>query len=202
MSFSPKTYQGRAIHCLPFVALLLLGACSVQTRVIAPLNHYDMSVPRDIRTVANRYKPDFVLHKLEDEEVDPSITEAAQKKLYEAEFEYAISTLYVGNLQSEHGQRQMFDLIRYATDMFSEDVIYEQLGSRSEPLADFVIDYQINAALSQSKQKVAEKLENEKQAQLAGQRAEFDSLVERFEKTIDNYDKKIAEYEALLNASR
>lgn len=182
----------KTIPATRYVLLLsLVGvtACDVQTTVVTPKDHYDIAIPRDIKTLAGKYKTDFVENRFEDEEVDESLSEAEQKEQLGIRFEHAINALYVGNIRNEHDLHKVLDLVEYSTQLFQENEFSDQLTARSPALANFMIDYQINTALSEPKNSMLDDQVAEQGEILAEQQSAYMNLKYKYERLKRNEEK-------------
>lgn len=135
-------------HWMVVLSGFFVSGCQIQTQVIKPKTHYDISLPLSIQHIADKYKNDFYENKLEDEEIIADESDnIRQTRLYH-EYEEAINSLYLGNVLNQADFKKILDLIKYATNMFDAKELNQLLEDRSGALSDFVIDYQINAALN------------------------------------------------------
>lgn len=180
--------QGTGARCKQAVAYALmccllgaLSACDVQTTVVVPENHYDISLSKHTIATANKHKTDFIEKKLEDEEVDESLSEAAQKARLGVRYEQAINALYVGNVRHEADFHKVLDLVEYATKLFQENEFSNQLEARSPALANFMIDYQINAALTSPDNQMRDDQIHEQGQILAEQQSAYMTLKSRYD---------------------
>lgn len=180
---------------------LLLSGCDIETKVVKPPSFYDISLSAEIKNKADQYKPIFVENKLEDEEVDGELTEEEQTKLLEKRFEKSINALYVSNVHEESSLHLVLDLVEFSTDLFKEHEFSEQLAKRSSALSDFMIDYQINLALSSKENQVWDQQMEQQGEIMAEQQSEHEILKSRYaslKRTEERLRDKLAEAESKL----
>lgn len=167
-------------YALPLLLACTVSACEIQTTVVKPDNFYDVSLSADIRNKANKYKAGFVENKLEDEEVDGQLTEEEQKAQLARRFEQSVNALYVGNVHAEDNLHRVLDLVEFSTDMFKENAFSDQLAKRSIALSDFMIDYQINAALSSKENQMWDTQIEQQGEAMAEQQSAYVTLQSRY----------------------
>lgn len=155
---------------------------TVSATAPAEQSNYSFHLPLDVLQIAEEYKPIYVEKKLEDEEIDDSINITQHKKQLALEYEEAINTLYAGDVKNPNSLQQLLSLIKYSTAMFDNQIMHELLQKRSRPLADFMVDYQVEVALKASLQgDEDQKASSMKDVIIAEQNTALDNLQAKYD---------------------
>lgn len=182
---------------------------TVSATAPAEQSNYSFHLPLDVLQIAEEYKPIYVEKKLEDEEIDDSINITQHKKKLALEYEKAINTLYAGDVKNPNSLQQLLSLIKYTTTMFDNQIMNDLLQKRSKPLADFMVDYQVEAALKatlqsdddQQSESVKDVIIAEQNRALDNLQAKYDAL-KRQKEVMKKQEKALQEKIVILTAEK